>query len=49
MYSEKDVTWSSIERYYKYDKVVWYVCDNGIPTYKFMDGDKKINVSLKKI
>lgn len=37
MYSEKDITWSFIEKYVSYHKTVWSVCDNGIPTFAFMD------------
>ena len=33
IYSENDVTWSSIEKDYEYNKVVWGMCDNGIPKY----------------
>ena len=46
-YGEEDITWSSIEKYYKYDKVVWSVRDNGIPIYALMDGNKKIEIKYK--
>lgn len=46
-YSEEDITWSSIEKYYKYDKVVWYMRSNGIPTYALMDEKgKRIKVEF---
>lgn len=43
-YSEEDITWSSIEKYYKYDKTVWYIRENGIPIYALMDENEKIDV-----
>ena len=36
-YSEEDVTWSSIEKYINYSKVVWSFAKNGIPKYALMD------------
>lgn len=46
-YSEEDITWSSIEKYYKYDKVVWHIRENGIPTYALMDEKgKRIKVEF---
>lgn len=46
-YSEEDITWSSIEKYYKYDKVAWSVRDNGIPIYTLMDEKgKRIKVEF---
>ena len=41
MYSEVDITWSSIEKDVTYSKVVWHTCSNGIPTYMFLDGNGK--------
>ena len=50
MYGEEDITWSSIEKYYKYNKVVWHTCDNGIPMYTFMDEKgNKIKVNVKRL
>ena len=46
-YSEEDITWSSIEKFYKYDKVVWHIRENGIPIYTLMDGNNKINIKKK--
>ena len=44
-YSEEDVTWSSIESKYDYSKVVWRMCNNGIPVYSLFDEDgKKIEI-----
>lgn len=37
MYSEKDITWSSIEKEYDYNKVVWNTQKNGIPVYTLFD------------
>jgi S-adenosylhomocysteine hydrolase len=37
VYGEADVTWSSIEKCYSYDKVVWSVDKNGIPVYALLD------------
>lgn len=36
-YSEVDVTWPSIEKHIKYNKVIWTYAKNGIPKYMFMD------------
>lgn len=36
-YSEVDVTWSSIEKDYQYDKVVWTRMSNGIPKFTLLD------------
>lgn len=45
MYSEVDLTWSSIERHYKYSKVDWHMGKNGIPIYTLIDMDgKKIEI-----
>jgi hypothetical protein len=46
IYSEEDITWSSIEKYVPYDKVRWYARKDGIPVYNFFDkNDEKINIS----
>jgi hypothetical protein len=46
-YSEEDITWSSIEKYYKYGKVAWYMRSYGIPTYVLMDEKgKRIKVEF---
>lgn len=46
-YSEVDVTWSSIEKYIEYSKVVWTCAKNGIPKYAFMDENgNKIKVEI---
>ena len=37
IYSEDDITWSSIEKYIPYSKVEWSTNKNGISTYKFFD------------
>ena len=40
-----DVTWSSIEKYYNYKKVVWSVDKNGIPKYCLRDENgRKIKI-----
>ena len=50
MYDETDLTWSSVERYYDYDKVVWYVRENGIPVYSLLDNEgKKIKINNKML
>ena len=36
-YDETDLTWSSVERYHKYEKVVWSIRQNGIPVYTLLD------------
>lgn len=49
IYSEEDITWSSIEKYIPYAKVEWYTNKNGIATYKFIDEyGKKIDVNIEK-
>ena len=46
IYSEDDVSWSSIESIIPYDKVEWYIHKNGISTYKFFNKDgKKIDIN----
>jgi len=37
MYSEKDITWSSIEKDVPYTKVIWTVGKDGIPIYTFIN------------
>ena len=34
-YSEENVTWSAIEKYIDYAKVIWSIDNNGIPNYTF--------------
>ena len=49
MYSEVDLTWSSMERFYKYSKVTWTTEKNGIPRYYLLDKDgKKIEIKVNK-
>lgn len=46
-YSEEDITWSSIEKYIKYDKVVWHMRSNGIPIFTLMDKNgKRIKIEI---
>jgi hypothetical protein len=46
IYSEDDVSWSSIESIIPYAKVEWYIHKNGLSTYKFFDKDgKKIDIN----
>lgn len=46
IYSEDDITWSSIEKYIPYSKVEWTINKNDIPTYKFFDKDgNKMNIN----
>jgi hypothetical protein len=46
IYSEDDVSWSSIESIIPYDKVEWYIHKNGISTYKFFNKEcKKIDIN----
>ena len=40
-YSEGDITWSSIEKYIPYKKVIWRASKDGIPIYSFMDENGK--------
>jgi hypothetical protein len=48
IYSEEDVTWSSIERYYDYSKAVWSVGKDGIPRYVLLDENHdRINVGFE--
>jgi len=48
MYSETDITWSSIEKYYPYSKVNWFVEKNGIPRYVLLDENgEKININIE--
>ena len=47
MYSGEDLTWASIEKNYKYDKVTWNTLNNGIPTYSLFDADgNKIKIEI---
>lgn len=49
MYSEVDITWSSIEKYVPYDKVIWHTKRNGIPVYTFLDENgSKIDVNFEE-
>lgn len=49
VYSEGDLTWSSIERLYEYSRVVWYTEKNGIPRYVLFDEDnKRIEINVNK-
>ena len=41
IYSEKDLTWSSVEKDYQYDKVIWSVMENGIPVYTLVNEENK--------
>ena len=46
IYSEKDITWASIEKYIHYSKVVWSESKYGIPVYTFFDENyKKIDIN----
>lgn len=48
IYSEEDVTWSSIEKFVDYSKVVWTTLPNGIPVYKFYDENyNKIDIIIE--
>lgn len=42
MYSEVNVTWSTIENLYEYAKTKWTMDGNGIPRFVFLNqnGDK---------
>lgn len=49
VYGEADVTWSYIEKYYSYDKVVWSVDKNGIPVYALLgENNQKIKIDRSK-
>ena len=37
VYNETDITWSSIEKDFMYDKVNWSIRSNGIPVYTLYD------------
>lgn len=37
VYSEGDITWSSVEKDVPYTKVNWSINPNGIPVYTFYD------------
>jgi len=50
VYDETDLTWSSVERYYEYDKVTWSVSKNGIPIYVLEDKNgNKIKIDNKML
>jgi hypothetical protein len=50
MYDETDLTWSSVEKYYDYEKVIWSVMGNGIPVYALEDKNgKKIKINNKML
>ena len=45
IYSEDDITWSSIEKFIPYAKVDWRVNKHGISTYTLTDENgKKIDI-----
>ena len=47
MYKEKDVTWSSIEKYYSYSKVNYYTEKNGISNFiLYGDNGNKIDINI---
>lgn len=41
IYNETDLTWSSVEKYYDYERVIWSVRENGIPVYTLEDNNGK--------
>ena len=46
-FCEDEVSWSCIEKYIPYTKVVWSTHKNGISTYKLLDENgKKIDIVL---
>jgi hypothetical protein len=48
--SEVDITWSSIEKYVPYNKVIWNVSKEGIPRYAFFDKNyRKIDVDFNEL
>ena len=50
MYSEVDLTWSSMERLYDYSRVTWTTERNGIPRYTFFDKNgKQIEINVNKV
>jgi hypothetical protein len=47
MYTEKDLTWSSIEKKYDYSKVQWRTEKNGIPSFVlYGEEGNRININL---
>ena len=45
VYSESDITWSSIEKDVPYSKVIWSVSKDGIPRYTFLnENNERIEV-----
>lgn len=50
MYSEVDLTWSSMERLYDYSRATWTTERNGIPRYTFFDKNgKQIEINVNKV
>lgn len=46
IFSEEDITWSSIEKHIPYKKVLWTVQKNGIPAYTFVnENDEKMDIN----
>lgn len=44
-YSEVDITWASVEKYYQYSKTMWTTDKNGIPRYTLLgENDKRIEI-----
>ena len=41
IYSEDNITWSTIEKYIPYTKVIWTTNKQGISTYKLLDKNGK--------
>lgn len=41
IYSEDNITWSTIEKYIPYAKVIWTTNKQGISTYKLLDKNGK--------
>jgi len=49
IYSEADITWSSIEKYINYNSVIWSLDKNDIPKYAFIGEDgRKIDINESK-
>ena len=48
IYSEEDITWSSIEKDVPYIRVNWHINESGIPVYTFFDENyNKIEVIIE--
>lgn len=46
-YSETDLTWSSLEKNYQYEKVRWVMQKNGIPRFELFDKEgEKIEIDV---